>query len=106
LVYRVKEIPASLFPLIWDFGTLNVEAEKKYITQMVNKSLGGQPQQPQVVVQVLYESQKYMRSRVDECSFVSLRDVERTLTVLEWFLSRTIILARVQETEEVVKFSQ
>ena len=23
LVYRVKEIPASMFPLIWDFGNLD-----------------------------------------------------------------------------------
>lgn len=26
-----------------------------------------------------------MRERKDECSFVSLRDVERTLTILDWF---------------------
>ena len=37
LVYRVKEIPQSMFPLIWDFGTLDTETEKKYIGQMVKK---------------------------------------------------------------------
>jgi E3 ubiquitin-protein ligase RNF213 len=37
LVYRVKEIPASLFPLIWDFGNLDDHTEKKYITQMLSK---------------------------------------------------------------------
>ena len=78
LVYRVKEIPASLFPLIWDFGTLDENAEMKYIKQMVSKSLPlnyKAPQNVELVVQVLQQSQAYMRSRKDECSFVSLRDV-------------------------------
>jgi hypothetical protein len=35
LVYRVKEIPASMFPLVWDFGTLDDDTEKKYIIQMI-----------------------------------------------------------------------
>jgi energy-coupling factor transporter ATP-binding protein EcfA2 len=36
LVYRVKEIPPSMFPLIWDFGSLDNETELKYIRQMVD----------------------------------------------------------------------
>ncbi len=35
LVYRVRELPESLFPLIWDFGTLSESTEKKYIYQMI-----------------------------------------------------------------------
>ena len=91
----MKEIPASLFPLIWDFGTLDESAENKYITQMVKKSLQGQHQNDanvRSVVNVLQQSQAYMRSRKDECSFVSLRDVERTLIVLNWFLEKEDIL--------------
>ena len=78
LVYRVKEIPASLFPLIWDFGTLDQSAEMKYINQMVSKSLPPEYNNLdniKLVVEVLQQSQAYMRSRKDECSFVSLRDV-------------------------------
>ena len=37
LVYRVREIPASMFPLVWDFGTLDSGTEMKYINQMVQK---------------------------------------------------------------------
>ena len=37
---------------------------------------------------VLSASQKFMRNQKDECSFVSLRDVERTLKVLDWFQSQ------------------
>jgi hypothetical protein len=34
-----------------------------------------------------------MRERKDECSFVSLRDVERMLTTLEWFQSKESAIA-------------
>ena len=34
LVYRVKQIPASMFALIWDFGNLDDNTEKKYIDQV------------------------------------------------------------------------
>ena len=109
LVYRVKEIPASLFPLIWDFGTLDENAEMKYIKQMVSKGLpqGHNTQENiQLVVQVLQQSQAYMRSRKDECSFVSLRDVERTLTVLNWFLIKDDILALVKQKMETDLFGE
>ena len=55
---------------------------------MVRKSLVGRdyPDQCGLIVDVLHRSQGYMRRRKDECSFVSLRDVERTLIVLTWFL--------------------
>ena len=73
LVYRVKEIPASLFPMIWDFGSLAEDAEKKYAYQMVKKALNGTDYatETQLVVNILNRSQRYMRSRTDESSFVS-----------------------------------
>nr|KAG5700588.1 hypothetical protein BaRGS_015384 [Batillaria attramentaria] len=60
LVYRVHPLPQSMLPQVWDFGQLDARMEELYIRQMVR--------------------------RYDECSFVSLRDVERTLTVFSWFL--------------------
>ena len=82
---RVKEIPASLFPLIFDFGRLDEDAEKKYTVQMVKKSLKEDlSDHAMLVVDVLQRSQRYMRSRKDESSFVSLRDVERTLQVIKY----------------------
>ena len=81
LVYRVKEIPLSMFPLIFDFGTLDTETEKKYIAQMVDHKLQKTDQWPpnsvELLNQVLSASQDFMRQQKDECSFVSLRDVER-----------------------------
>ncbi|KAH3728303.1 hypothetical protein DPMN_054257 [Dreissena polymorpha] len=34
---------------------------------------------------ILIESQQFMREQKDECSFVSLRDVQRALMVMAWF---------------------
>ena len=73
LVYRVKEIPASLFPMIWDFGQLADDTEKKYARQMVKKALTGEDSVKEIpmVVDILNHSQRYMRGRTDESSFVS-----------------------------------
>ena len=97
LVYRVKEIPASMFPLVWDFGTLDYETERKYINQMIAtqvalKNLAAHQQAK--LLDVLCRSQQFMRERKDECSFVSLRDVERMLTTLQWFQSRAETISK------------
>ena len=102
LVYRVKEIPASMFPLIWDFGTLDAETEEKYIFQMISSQVAKnklRPEEKESLLQVLCRSQSFMRERKDECSFVSLRDVERTLSTLDWFHSQeAIITVKIFET--------
>ena len=87
LVYRVKELPPSLYPLVWDFGTLDAHTERKYISQMIDTRIGGKKLRSidrEPLLNVLCRSQSYMRERKDECSFVSLRDVQRMLTVLDW----------------------
>ena len=87
LVYRVKEIPPSMFPLIWDFGTLDSETEQKYISQMIDtriKQKKLQAADKASLLHLLCASQGFMRERKDECSFVSLRDVERMLSILDW----------------------
>jgi len=96
LVYRVKEIPASMFPLVWDFGTLDADTEQKYIIQMIESQIAQHKLEKtttEKLLKVLCHSQSFMRERKDECSFVSLRDVERMLTTLEWFQSQEKIIA-------------
>jgi len=64
------------------------------------------------VARVLAWSQWYMRNREDECSFVSLRDVERAMIVFEYFYSKMevfgpkmdMIAVRNLEMEEVSLF--
>ncbi|XP_056361664.1 E3 ubiquitin-protein ligase RNF213 [Oenanthe melanoleuca] len=88
LVYRVHALPPSMIPLVWDFGQLNDRAEKMYIQQIVQRVAQQLPMardEVSTVTEVLFVSQQYMRQRDDECSFVSLRDVERCMEVFKWF---------------------
>ena len=94
LVYRVQPLPQSLLPLVWDFGQLNTQIEDLYIRQMVRRyirerKLPDVPGLVEVVSAVLTASQDFMRQQEDECSFVSLRDVDRVLSVMSWFYSQS-----------------
>lgn len=95
LVYRVHALPPSLIPLVWDFGQLNDIAEKLYIQQMVQRlaeaTAMGQGER-HVMTEVLSASQRFMRTRQNECGFVSLRDVERCVRVFQWFYDRSEML--------------
>ncbi|XP_041354587.1 E3 ubiquitin-protein ligase rnf213-alpha-like [Gigantopelta aegis] len=94
LVYRVQPLPQSMLPLVWDFGQLNTTVEELYIRQMVNHYIHDDmlPQIPglvEVISTILIQSQNFMRDQQDECSFVSLRDVERVLKVMSWFYQQS-----------------
>lgn len=88
LVYRVQALPPSMIPLVWDFGQLNDHTEKIYIQQIVQRVVESKAMDQsyiKCITDVLSASQKYMRTRKDECSFVSLRDVERCMQCFVWF---------------------
>ncbi|XP_052086034.1 E3 ubiquitin-protein ligase RNF213-like [Mytilus californianus] len=94
LVYRVQPLPQSMLPLVWDFGQLDTEVEELYIRQMVlrcvnNGHLPSLPGLDKIVSKILTVSQDFMRKQKDECSFVSLRDVERVLQVMSWFYKQS-----------------
>ena len=95
LVYRVQPLPASMLPLIWDFGQLNEQVERLYISQIVNEQFGTNnhnlnASEIDLIVELLACSQKFMRSLSNECSFVSLRDVQRVLEVIKWYLGKIL----------------
>lgn len=91
LVYRVQALPQSMLPLVWDFGQLNDDVESLYIRQMVSRHLKESPELTAIprleitLSKILAESQTFMRRQQNECSFVSLRDVDRALKVMMWF---------------------
>lgn len=88
LVYRVHVLPPSMIPLVWDFGQLNDSTEKMYIEQIVQRQANANSIERSyipTITQVLSSSQMFMREKKDECSFVSLRDVERCMQVFVWF---------------------
>jgi len=91
LVYRVQSLPASMLPLVWDFGQLNDEVEKLYITQIVTEKFSPantlNKNEIDLVISLLACSQKFMRTQKNECSFVSLRDIQRVLKIIHWFLN-------------------
>lgn len=105
LVYRVHPLPPSMIPLVWDFGQLSDSAECSYIQQIVQKQIVEHclPFQCQsVITKALVASQRHMRHQVDECSFVSLRDVERSMRVLVWFYKHSKhLFPKCQETDIV-----
>jgi len=113
LVYRVQPLPASMLPIIWDFGQLNDDIEKLYISQIVNQrfkinNYAGNASLTQnhinLIINLLSTSQKFMRSQKNECSFVSLRDVQRTLTVIQWFLNNgKIIFTQMAKKQKLIE---
>lgn len=107
LVYRVHPLPPSMAPLVWDFGQLSDSTELSYIKQIVQKTVDDHrlPRSCRdTISNVLAASQKHMRSRKDECSFVSLRDVERSLKVLVWFYQHSgIFCPSLSETHKTLK---
>ncbi|XP_029944702.1 E3 ubiquitin-protein ligase rnf213-alpha-like [Salarias fasciatus] len=107
LVYRVQALPPSMIPLVWDFGQLNEHTEKKYIQQIVQRVIETKAIDAYhitMITNVLSASQKYMRTRRDECSFVSLRDVERCMQVFVWFYdNHAKFFAELEELEKVQK---
>ncbi|XP_022806308.1 E3 ubiquitin-protein ligase rnf213-alpha-like [Stylophora pistillata] len=100
LVYRVHALPGSMRPLIWDFGQLEPDVERLYTNQIVNRyivhegQLVGDSSTVEAIAEVLAASQRYMREQLDECSFVSLRDVERAMQVMVWFYKHVDTLGR------------
>lgn len=110
LVYRVHPLPPSMASLVWDFGQLTDSTELSYIRLIVQKTIQdhGLPVSCKgIISNVLSISQRYMRNRKDECSFVSLRDVERSMRVLVWFYQHCNILfeslAYLDEVQKTLK---
>ncbi|XP_077980129.1 E3 ubiquitin-protein ligase rnf213-alpha-like [Glandiceps talaboti] len=88
LVYRVQPLPPSMLTLVWDFGQLSREVEGQYISQIVRRYANVcnlYADTIRAMAEILTASQEFMRKTENECSFVSLRDVERVMDVFEWF---------------------
>jgi hypothetical protein len=110
LVYRVQPLPSSMLPLIWDFGQLDESIETVYIKQMLEKAIKSQvlptnaAQDVDFLSNLLRLCQSFMRDQSDECSFVSLRDIERVIRVTGWFMAnKTLVLDKM--STKVIKSS-
>lgn len=107
LVYRVQPLPSSMLPIIWDFGRLNDQVERLYVAQIVNEKLVKSnnlidPRFVDLIVNLLACSQRFMRTQQNECSFVSLRDIQRVIKVFLWFLQKGKKLLQVFDSDLIV----
>ena len=87
LVYRVHPLPEAMMDYVWDYGSLTPEDEKSYIQRMVKSYIQNLPAENQhVLVDLLAESQKFIRKAENNHFCVSLRDVRRCILLVEWFV--------------------
>ena len=49
LVYRVHSLPASMRPLVWDFGQLKPEVEQLYTCQIVQRFVSNMRRQYEIL---------------------------------------------------------
>ena len=120
LVYAVEPIPESLLDLVWDYGTLNVQEEKRYIKAMLAAMLdeiregstaaGSKGSAAFIELSnaklavfselfgsVMSHSHEFLRAvNGGEVSVVSLRDVARVIKLFRWFLD---VQARIRDYE-------
>ncbi|PKY15764.1 hypothetical protein RhiirB3_428014 [Rhizophagus irregularis] len=82
LVYQVTPLPDQILDYVFDYGILNSKDELKYIQIMVEKEL--KKLSHPVFVELLSASQRFIR-KVEEPYSVSLRDVKRAITLVEFF---------------------
>ena len=85
LVYRVHPLPEAMFDYVWDFGSLKPEDEVSYIQRMVTQlSPEDQGKSRELLAPALAASQMFLRNAQGDYS-VSLRDVNRCITLVKWF---------------------
>ena len=88
LVYRVHPVPETLTDLIFDFGALTKERERRYIESMASEALGlegASQSEVGAVTALVSRAHEVVRGDVGDSSAVSLRDVKRFLKLLDWF---------------------
>ncbi|XP_046854791.1 uncharacterized protein LOC124447744 isoform X2 [Xenia sp. Carnegie-2017] len=83
LVYRVHPLPESMVDYVWDYGSLTPQDEKVYIERMVNEFPG---EYQHVLTELLALSQCFIRKSEKNPFCVSLRDVQRCILLVKWFI--------------------
>ncbi|XP_065534709.1 E3 ubiquitin-protein ligase RNF213-like isoform X6 [Lathamus discolor] len=87
MVYRVKPLPPSLLPLVWDFGELNEKTQSLYIREIVKSTMKNKIniENLDIFTSAISASQNFLRKKKDECRIASLRDIERCIIIVLWF---------------------
>ncbi len=86
LVYRVHPLPESMVDYVWDYGSLTPQDEKAYIQRMVQNLPSEYQNVLSILVDLLAESQKFIRESEKNPFCVSLRHIHRCILLVEWFM--------------------
>ncbi|KAM4682179.1 E3 ubiquitin-protein ligase rnf213-alpha-like isoform 3-T3 [Amazona ochrocephala] len=106
LMYRVKPLPPSLLPLVWDFGELNEKTQSLYIRDIVKSTMKNKinTENLDIFTSVISASQNFLRKKKDECRIASLRDIERCITIVLWFYKfRDLLFPRIDKKYKTEK---
>eukprot|EP01052_Picozoa_sp_SAG31_P003961 SAG31_NODE_158_length_21979_cov_6.851691_2_plen_3236_part_00 len=99
LVYVVNPLPETLLDYVWDYGTLNLAEEKRYIGSMLRLQFDNMQTKEETRIQIddldsfvetfanmVVEAHQFLRAaNGGEVSVVSLRDVSRCIKLFSWF---------------------
>jgi len=97
LAYMVHPLPEIMKQYVWDFGSLTIEAEEKYIERILVKSFtcvghGGKPEIKysdvyETFCKAVHQSHVFIKENQEHVhGMVSLRDVLRCSSLYTWFL--------------------
>ena len=111
LVYTVYPMPHSLLNYVFDFGSLNPADEKKYIENMVKRTISNE-QLSHLATELIATAQNFIRDQ-NGVSSVSLREIRRFILFYNFFLDylkirKEIIVEEktIEKENETIKYSQ
>ncbi|MCO5584285.1 hypothetical protein L7F22_038209 [Adiantum nelumboides] len=96
LAYTVHPLPEAMLDHVWDYGTLSDSDERAYIGAMIGDRRAD-------IVELISNSQDFMRKHLGLAS-VSLRDVQRWISLYDWFKSDIRLRLRIKEELKGPKF--
>jgi len=92
LAYKVNPLPFSLINHVFDFGSLSKKDELNYIESMIHKKFDedkikiyNREKIIEIIKNLIFNSQEFIRNQNSEISSVSLRDVRRFVIFFSWF---------------------
>ncbi|KAH3751698.1 hypothetical protein DPMN_186267 [Dreissena polymorpha] len=87
LVYRVLPLPEMMVDFVWDFGSLSDTDEQRYIIRMTESMLKSGFKMQTLLSDMLCISQAFVRNEEKSSFVVSLRDVNRCIRLVSWFVN-------------------
>ena len=86
LVYLVEQLPESLLYYVFSFGSISEEDEKKYIGSIIQKLFIKEEEKlHDLATEAIFKCHIFLRKSFGEPSIVSLREIVRFISCVEFF---------------------